>query len=122
MEISLRKPEPVKGGLILKNLLLGILAISLTFISFNLALRSVEPVHAAPPLAPPVNNIVTIVRPPRGIPTPPKPERDDGEYSDYDHVKCLEQARQEPRGEKRNDARVDCAKSLADQTSSLPNK
>ena len=102
----------------MKNLLLGILAISLTFTSFNLSLRSVEPVHAAPP----VNNIVTIVRPPRGIPIPPKPERDDGEYSNYDHVKCLEQARQEPRGEKRNDARVDCAKSLADQTSSLPNK
>ena len=106
----------------MKNLLLGILAISLTFISFNLALRSVEPVHAAPPLAPPVNDIVTIVRPPRGIPIPTKPERDDGEYSNYDHVKCLEQARQEPRGEKRNDARVNCAKSLADQTSSLPNK
>ena len=100
----------------MKNLLLGILAISLTFISFNLALRSVEPAHAAPPLAPPVNDIVTIVRPPRGIPIPPKPERDDGEYSDYDHVKCLEQARQEPRGEKRNDARVNCAKSLANQT------
>ena len=30
----------------MKNLLLGIIAINLTFISFNLALRSVEPVHA----------------------------------------------------------------------------
>ena len=100
----------------MKNLLFGILAISLTFISFNLALRSVEPVHAAPPLAPPVNDIVTIVRPPRVITPPPEPELNEGEYSDYDHMKCLEQARQEPRGEKRNDARVNCAKSLAIQT------
>jgi len=30
----------------MKNLLLGIIAINLTFISFNLALRSVEPVQA----------------------------------------------------------------------------
>ena len=31
----------------MKNLLLGIIAINLTFILFYLALRSVEPVHAA---------------------------------------------------------------------------
>ena len=31
----------------MKNILLGIIAINLTFISFNLALRSVEPVQAA---------------------------------------------------------------------------
>ena len=30
----------------MKNLLIGIIAINLTFISFNLALRSVEPVQA----------------------------------------------------------------------------
>ena len=30
----------------MKNLLLGIIAINLTFISFNLALRSIEPVQA----------------------------------------------------------------------------
>ena len=30
----------------MKNLLLGIIAINLTFISFNLALKSVEPVQA----------------------------------------------------------------------------
>ena len=30
----------------MKNILLGIIAINLTFISFNLALRSVEPVYA----------------------------------------------------------------------------
>ena len=30
----------------MKNLLLGIIAINLTFISFNLALRSVEPAYA----------------------------------------------------------------------------
>jgi len=100
----------------MKNLLLGIIAISLTFISFNLVLRSVEPVHAAPPLAPPVNDIVTIVRPPRVITPPHEPKRNEGEYSDHDYVKCLELARQEPRGEKRNDARVNCAKSLADLT------
>jgi hypothetical protein len=97
----------------MKNLLLGIIAISLTFISFNLALRSVEPVHAAPPLAPPVKDIVTMLRPPRVIiRPPPKPERDEGGYSDYDHMKCLEQAQLEPRGEKRNDARKNCNQSL----------
>ena len=31
----------------MKNLLLGIIAINLTFISFNLALRSIEPVQAS---------------------------------------------------------------------------
>ena len=30
----------------MKNILLGIIAINLTFISFNLALKSVEPVQA----------------------------------------------------------------------------
>jgi len=88
----------------MKNILLGILAISLTFISFNLALRSVGPVHAAPP----VNDISTNLRPPRVIPIISMPESDDGEYSDYDHMKCLEQALLEPRGEKRNDARKNC--------------
>ena len=97
----------------MKNLLLGIIAISLTFISFNLALRSVEPVHAAPPLAQPVKNISTMLRPPRVIMrAPSKPVRDEGGYSDYDHMKCLEQAQLEPRGEKRNDARKNCNQSL----------
>ena len=101
----------------MKNIPLCILAISLTFISFNLALRSVEPVHAAPPFAPPfappVNDIITMLRPPRVIITPPPtPERDEGGYSDYDHMKCLEQAQLEPRGEKRNDARKNCNESL----------
>ena len=86
----------------MKNIPLCILAISLTFISFNLALRSVEPVHAAPPFAPPR----VIITP------PPTPERDEGGYSDYDHMKCLEQAQLEPRGEKRNDARKNCNQSL----------
>ena len=100
----------------MKKILLGILAISLTFISFNLALMSLEPVHAAPPknlpappLAQPANNISTIYRPPRII---IMPERDQGGYSDYDHMKCLEQAQLEPRGEKRNDARKNCNESL----------
>ncbi len=31
----------------MKNILLGIIAINLTFISFNLALKSVEPVQAS---------------------------------------------------------------------------
>ena len=100
----------------MKKILLGILAISLTFISFNLALMSVEPVHAAPPknlpappLAQPANNISTMYRPPRII---IMPERDQGGYSDYDHMKCLEQAHLEPRGEKRNDARKNCNQSL----------
>ena len=31
----------------MKNILLGIIAINLTFISFNLAMRSVEPVQAS---------------------------------------------------------------------------
>ena len=31
----------------MKNILLGIIAINLTFISFNLAIRSVEPVQAS---------------------------------------------------------------------------
>ena len=39
-------------------------------------------------------------------------ERDQGGYSDYDHMKCLEQAQLEPRGEKRNDARKNCNESL----------
>ena len=102
----------------MKNILLGILAISITFISFNLALRSVDPVHAAPPknlpappLVPTVNDISTNLRPPRVIPIISIPESDDGEYSDYDHMKCLEQARQEPRGEKRNNARKNCNQS-----------
>ena len=97
----------------MKDLLLVILAISLTFISFNLALRSVEPVHAAPPFAPPfappVNDIITMLRPPRVI---IMPQRDKGGYSDYDHMKCLKQAQLEPRGKKRNDARKNCNQSL----------
>ena len=100
----------------MKNLLLGIIAISLTFISFNLALRSLEPLHAAqpknlpaPPLAPSVNDISTNLRPPRVI---IMPQRDKGGYSDYDHMKCLKQAQLEPRGEKRNDARKNCNQSL----------
>ena len=102
----------------MKNILLGILAISITFISFNLVLRSVDPVHAAqpknlpaPPLVPTVSDISTNVRPPRGIPIISMPESDDGEYSDYDHMKCLEQALLEPRGEKRNNARKNCNQS-----------
>jgi hypothetical protein len=31
----------------MKNLLLGIIAINLTFISINMTLRSIEPAHAA---------------------------------------------------------------------------
>ena len=93
---------------IMKNILLGIFTISLTFILLNLPLRSVDPVHAATPknlpartLAPPVNDISTNMRPPRVIAT----ISDEGGYSDYDHMKCLEQALLEPRGQKRNDAR-----------------
>ena len=93
----------------MKKILLGILAISLTFISFNLALMSLEPVNAAPPLAQPANNISTKYRPPRII---IMPERDQVGYSDNDHMKCLEQAQLEPRGEKRNDARKNCNQSL----------
>ena len=102
----------------MKNILLCILAISLTFMSFNLALRCLDPVNAAPPknlpappLVPAVNDISTNVRPPRGIPIIPMPESEDGEYSDYDHMKCLEQAQLQPRGEKRNDARKNCNQS-----------
>ena len=102
----------------MKNILLGIFTISLAFILLNLPLRSVDPVHAATPknlparpLAPPVNDISTNVRPPRGIPIISMPESDDGEYSDYDHMKCLEQALLEPRGQKRNDARKNCNQS-----------
>ena len=98
----------------MKNILLGIFTISLTFTLLNLPLRSVEPVHAATPknlparpLAPPVNDISTNMRPPRVIAT----ISDEGGYSDYDHMKCLEQARQEPRGEKRNNARKNCNQS-----------
>jgi len=94
-----------------KNILLGILAISITLISFNLVLRSVDPVHAAqpknlpaPPLVPTVSNISTNLRPPRVITT----IRDEVGYSDYGHMKCLEQALLEPRGEKRNNARKNC--------------
>ena len=97
----------------MKNIL-GILAISLTFILFNLALRSVEPIHAATPknlparpLAPPVNDISTNMRPPRVITT----ISDQVGYSDYDHIKCLEQALLEPRGQKSNDERKNCNKS-----------
>ena len=100
----------------MKNILLGILPISITFISFNLALMSVDPVHAAqpknlpaPPLVPTVSDISTNLRPPRII---MMPQRDKGGYSDYDHMKCLEQAQLEPRGEKRNDARKNCNESL----------
>ena len=99
----------------MKKILLGILAISLTFISFNLVLRSVDPVHAAqpknlpaPPLVPTVSDISTNLRPPRII---MMPQRDKGGYSDYDHMKCLEKALLEPRGEKRNDARKYCNQS-----------
>ena len=100
----------------MKKIVLGILAISINFISFNLALMSVDPVHAAqpknlpaPPLVPTVSDISTNLRPPRII---IMPERDQGGYSDYDHMKCLEQAQLEPRGEKRNDARKNCNESL----------
>ena len=96
----------------MKNILLGILAISITFISFNLALMSVDPVHAAQPknlpapaVVPTVSDISTNLRPPRII---MMPQRDKGGYSDYDHMKCLEQALLEPRGEKRNNARKNC--------------
>ena len=102
----------------MKNILLSIFNISLTLISFNLTLTSVDPVHAAPPknlpappLVPTVNDISTNLRPPRVIPIISIPESDDGEYSDYDHMKCLEQARHEPRGEKRNNARKNCNQS-----------
>ena len=99
----------------MKNILLGILAISITFISSNQVLRSVDPVHAAqpknlpaPPLVPTVSDISTNLRPPRII---MMPQRDKGGYSDYDHMKCLEQALLEPRGEKRNNARKNCNQS-----------
>ena len=99
----------------MKNILLGILAISITFISSNQVLRSVDPVHAAqpknlpaPPLVPTVSDISTNLRPPRII---MMPERDKGGYSDYGHMKCLEQALLEPRGEKRNNARKNCNQS-----------
>ena len=98
----------------MKNILFCILAISLTFMSFNLALRSLDPVNAAPPknlpappLVPAVNDISTNMRPPRVIAT----ISDEGGYSDYDHMKCLEQALLEPRGQKRNDARKNCNQS-----------
>ena len=98
----------------MKNILLCILAISLTFMSFNLALRCLDPVNAAPPknlpappLVPAVNDISTNMRPPRVIAT----ISDEGGYSDYDHMKCLEQALLEPRGQKRNDARKNCNQS-----------
>ena len=99
---------------IMKNILLGIFTISLAFILLNLPLRSVDPVHAATPknlpartLTPPVNDISTNMRPPRVIAT----ISDEGGYSDYDHMKCLEQALLEPRGEKRNNARKNCNQS-----------
>ena len=99
----------------MKNILLGILAISITLISFNLVLRSVDPVHAAqpknlpaPPLVPTVSDISTNLRPPRII---MMPQRDKGGYSDHGHMKCLEQALLEPRGQKRNDARKNCNQS-----------
>ena len=99
----------------MKNILLGILAISITFISFNLVLRSVDPVHAAqpknlpaPPLVPTVSDISTNLRPPRII---MMTQPDKGGYSDYDHMKCLEQALLKPRGEKRNNARKNCNQS-----------
>ena len=98
----------------MKNILLGIFTISLTFILLNLPLRSVDTVHAAThknlparALAPPVNDISNNQRPPRVITT----ISDEGGYSDYDHMKCLEQAQLEPRGEKRNDARKYCNQS-----------
>ena len=82
--------------------------------SFNLALRSLDTVNAAPPknlpappLVPAVNDISTNMRPPRVIAT----ISDEGGYSDYDHMKCLEQALLEPRGQKRNDARKNCNQS-----------
>ena len=103
----------------MKNILLYILVISLTCISFNLGLWSIEPVHSGTPqnlpartVAPPLNDMVAIVRPPQRIPIISMPESDDGEYSDYDHMKCLEQAQLEPRGKKRNDARRNCNQSL----------
>ena len=99
----------------MKNILLGSLAISITFISSNQVLRSVDPVHAAqpknlpaPPLVPTVSDISTNLRPPRII---MMPQRDKGGYSDYGHMKCLEQALLEPRGEKRNNARKNCNQS-----------
>tara|TARA_A100001037_G_C14781483_1_gene470547 strand:- start:52 stop:357 length:306 start_codon:yes stop_codon:yes gene_type:complete len=99
----------------MKNILLGILAISITFISFNLVLRSVDPVQAAqpknlpaPPLVPTVSDISTNLRPPRII---MMPQRDKGGYSDHGHMKCLKQALLEPRGEKRNNARKNCNQS-----------
>ena len=99
----------------MKNILLGILAISITFISSNQVLRSVDPVHAAqpknlpaPPLVPTVSDISTNLRPPRII---MMPQRDKGGYSDYGHMKCLEQALLEPRGEKRNNATKNCNQS-----------
>ena len=99
----------------MKNILLGILAISITFISSNQVLRSVDPVHAAqpknlpaPPLVPTVSDISTNLRPPRII---MMPQRDKGGYSDYGHMKCLEQALLEPRGEKRNNERKNCNQS-----------
>ena len=99
----------------MKNILLGILAISITFISSNQVLRSVDPVHAAqpknlpaPPLVPTVSDISTNLRPPRII---MMPQRDKGGYPDYGHMKCLEQALLEPRGEKRNNARKNCNQS-----------
>ena len=102
----------------MKNILLSIFNISLTLISFNLTLTSVDPVHAAPPknlpappLVPTVNDISTNVRPPRGIPIISMPESKDSEYSDYAHMKCLEKALLEPRGEKRNEARKNCNQS-----------
>ncbi|GIS87013.1 MAG: hypothetical protein CM1200mP17_15810 [Woeseia sp.] len=57
----------------MKNILLGILAISITFISFNLVLRSVDQLCCttknlpAPPLVPTVSDISTNLRPPRII-------------------------------------------------------
>ena len=91
------------------------LAFSISFLSFYLVLRSVDPVHAAqpknlpaPPLVPTVSDISTNLRPPRII---MMPQRDKGGYSDYGHMKCLEQALLEPRGEKRNNARKNCNQS-----------
>ena len=99
----------------MRNILLGILAISITFISFNLALRSVDPVHAAPPknlpappLVPTVSDISTNLRPPRII---MMPQRDKGGYSDYGHMKCLEQSLLETRGEKRYNSIKNCNQS-----------
>ena len=99
----------------MKKLLLCIIAISITFISSNQVLRSVDPVHAAqpknlpaPPLVPTVSDISTNLRPPRII---MMPQRDKGGYSDHGHMKCLKQALLEPRGEKRNSARKNCNQS-----------